>query len=197
MGNRNVRTLLVVVLVAVLLYNVLYFTGVVGSFGAGSGIERQPDDPRFDLPGLNRQDRQAPAPRASGTQAAAGAQGSGGRANIVAADLTITSKWGRNPFLTPREIWALANYRPIYVSEPAIPAGGLVLSAIVMDSTGRRVAVINGDIVTIGDTVAGMEVVDMWDDAVVFRLDGQRHVVRMADMAVGLTVSPGGVPGRY
>lgn len=196
MGNRNVRTLLVVVLVAVLLYNVLYFTGVVGSFGAGSGIERQPDDPRFDLPGLNRQNQQIPAPRPSGTRAGAVARGSGERATIVAADLTITSEWGRNPFLTPREIWALANYRPIYVSEPAIPAGGLVLSAIVMDSTGRRVAVINGDIVTIGDTVAGMEVVDMWDDAVVFRLDGQRHVVRMADMAVGLTLGRG-VPGRY
>lgn len=196
MGNRNVRTLLVVVLVAVLLYNVLYFTGVVGSFGAGSGIEPSPEDPRFDLPGLNRQDQQIPAPRPSGTRAGAVARGSGERATIVAADLTITSEWGRNPFLTPREIWALANYRPIYVSDPAIPAGGLVLSAIVMDSTGRRVAVINGDIVTIGDTVAGMEVVDMWDDAVVFRLDGQRHVVRMADMAVGLTLGRG-VPGRY
>ncbi len=193
MGNRNVRTLLVVVLVAVVLYNILYFTGVVGSFGAGSGIERLPDDPRFDIPGLNRQNRQIPAPRPSGTQAG---DGSGERANIVAADLTITSEWGRNPFLTPREIWALANYRPIYVSEPAIPAGGLMLSAIVMDSTGRRVAVINGDIVTIGDTLAGMEVVDMWDDAVVFRLGGERHVLRMADMAVGLTVGRT-VPGRY
>lgn len=197
MGNRNVRTLLFVVLVVVVLYNILYFTGVVGNFGARSGVETPADDPRFNVPGFNRENRRIPAPQPSGSRAGAEAQGSGGRATVVAADVAITSEWGRNPFLTPREIWALANYRPIYVSEPAIPPGGLVLSAIVIDSTGRRVAVINGDIVTIGDTVAGMEVVDMWDDAVVFRLDGERHVVRMAAAAVGLTVGGRGVPGRY
>lgn len=195
MGSRNLLTVLVVIFVAVLAYNLLYFTGVVGNFGGSPTIEPLPDDPRMQLPGLNREGNapQASAPRGSASSATSAV---GRRAYVEPADLAMTSDWGRNPFFTPREIWALANYRPVYINEPSIAPGDLVLSAIVMDSTGRRVAVINGDVVSVGDAVAGMEVVDMWDDAVVFRLDGRRHVVRIADASINLTVSPS-VPGRY
>ncbi len=192
MGSRNVLTLLIVVFVAVLLYNALYFTGVVGGFGQSGAPEPLPQGSQFDVPGLNRPPQPTAAPRPTASTAAAVAA----RGTVPAAELVLTADWGRNPFFTPAELWALANYRPVRTTEPVIPPGGLVLQGIVMDSTGRRVAMINDQIVTIGDRIGGMRVVDVWDDAVVFRLaEGERHVLRMADAAIDLSVS-GGV-GRY
>lgn len=194
MGSRNILTVLIVVFAAVLLYNFLYFTGTVGDFaGTGDAIEPLPQDPRFDLPGLDR----PRGPQASGQPLSGGPAAvlAGPRATAATSDLALGAEWGRNPFLTPREAWALANYRPRYVVEPGVMPGGLMLSAIVIDSSGRKVAIINGDIVTVGQTVAGMEVVEMLSDAVVFRLDGQRHVLRLADLSVGLSTR--GTAGRY
>ncbi len=173
MGSRNVLTLLIVVFVAVLLYNVLHFTGVVGGFGTTRGVAPLPQDDRFDLPGLAPRAVEPPSvtrPQASGTTTPSGRRG------VTAADLSLTSDWGRNPFFTPAEIWALANYRPVYVTDPGTVATGLLLNGIVIDSTGRRVAIINNDIVGVGDVLGGMTIVDMGNDTVVFRLaDGQRH----------------------
>lgn len=199
MDSRNILTVLVVVFVAILLYNALYFTGMVGNFGIDSPIEPLPQDPAFQIPGGPQAQQPQPTPRASGAVGQGGRQEPRAmrtRATIGASQLGFAADWGRDPFLTPRELWAIANYRPIYLTEPTTPPSGLYLSAIVMDSTGRRVAIINGDIVALGQTYAGMQVVEMWSDAVVFSIEGNRHVVRMADAAVGLGVR-GNATGRY
>lgn len=194
MDSRNILTVLVVIFVAVLLYNALYFTGIVGNFGVDSPIQPLPQDPAFQIPGQQPQ----PTPRASGAvgQGRQQPRAVRTRGTVGASQIGFAADWGRDPFLTPRELWAIANYRPIYLTEPTTPPSGLYLSAIVMDSTGRRVAIINGDIVSVGQTYAGMEVVEMWSDAVVFRIEGNRHVVRMADAATGLGAR-GNATGRY
>jgi hypothetical protein len=196
MDSRNVLTVLIVIFVAVLLYNALYFTGMIGGFGGDTTVAPLEQDPRFTVPGQEL--RQAPGPRPSGGQqfAANGTSSQQPRAVITAAELGTGPDWGRNPFLTPRELWALANYRPIYLTDPAQPPTGLFLSAVVMDSSGRRVAIINGDIVAVGQQYAGMQVVDMSNDAVMFELEGRRHVVRMADAAIGLDARSTAA-GRY
>lgn len=186
-NRRGLLMLLIVVFVAVLIYNGLYFTGVIGNYGATSTISDLPNDPRFDVPGL-RNDGETPQPRPS----ARAVDNSGiepARPSVTLADLSIGSNWGRNPFLTPQEIWALENYRPVYQVQPTIPPGGLYVSAVVIDSSGRRAAIINGDVFGVGDVVSGMQVVDVWDDGVVFELDGQRHVIRIGDPEIGLSVN--------
>ena len=195
MDSRNILTVLVVIFVAILLYNALYFTGIVGNFGADAPITPLPQDPAFQIPGGQQTQ---PTPRASGAVGPGALQQRAlrTRATVGASQLGFAADWGRDPFLTPRELWAIANYRPIFMREPSTPPSGLYLSAIVMDSTGRRVAIINGDIVSVGQTYAGMEVVEMWSDAVVFRIEGNRHVVRMADAAAGLGAR-GNATGRY
>jgi len=199
MGNRNVVVGLAVVFVMVLAWNVLYFSGVVGDFAGDSSTlgQTQPSpDPQFAIPNMPGNN---PRPFAStdfsrGQVAAAPVAPRGG---VTAADISIGSSWGRNPFLTPREIWAMENYSvaPLAVEDP-IPAGGLQLSAVLGDSSGRRMAVINGNVVGIGDVVAGMEVIDVWEDAVVFRIGNERHVLRMNDAAVRLTVRGDGAGGQ-
>ncbi len=195
MGSRSVLMVLIIVFVAVLLYNALYFTGVVGSFGADSELGPLPQDPGLTPPGFDQQGvtpGQRPVPSAGGAQV----QQVERRGEIGAADLTIDSSWGRNPFFTPREIWAIDNFAPVYVDAGVALDEGLYLSAIVTDSTGRRVAVINNEIVTVGDSFAGMQVVEVTDETVVFASGGQRHVLRMADAAIGLSSRSGNV-GRY
>lgn len=195
MGSRNLLTLLIVVFVAVLIYNGLYFSGVIGNYGADSVVEPLPQDPRFDVPGLRGEGSAPVQPRPSARPVDTSGMASL-RNTVTLADLTIGGNWGRNPFLTPREIWALDNYRPVYQIQPTIPPGGLYLSAVVMDSSGRRAAIINGDVFGVGDVVAGMEIIDVWDDGVVFRLDGQRHVIRIGDPEIRLSVNDGAT-GRY
>lgn len=193
MGSRNVLTVLIVVFVAVLLYNALYFTGVVGNYGQQAPLQPLPPDERFNVPGLNRENEPL-QPRPSGVQRVDSQQAVAPRAALDPADLTIGSNWGRNPFLTPQEIRALDNFRPVYQTAPSIPPSGLYLSAVMLDSSGRRIAIINGDVYGVGDTVGGMQILDMWNDAVVFLLDGQRHVIRIGDPAIQLSSSR---PGRY
>lgn len=194
MGSRNVLTVLIIVFVAVLLYNALYFTGVVGDFGGDPAPDQLPQDPRLSPPGFEPGSSVGlrPVPSAPGPQA----QTAQRRSQLGAADLTIGPDWGRNPFFTPREIWALDNFAPVYADAGVAMDEGLYLSAIVTDSTGRRVAVINNEIVTVGDNFAGMQVVDVTDETVVFASGGQRHVLRMADAAIGLS-SRSGTVGRY
>jgi len=195
MGSRNVLTVLIIVFVAVLLYNALYFTGVVGNFGGDSGTSQLPQAPNLSPPGVQQPGAtpgQRPVPSAPGSQVQPTQQRSG----LSVADLTIGSDWGRNPFFTPREIWALDNFAPVCADAGVAMDGGLYLSAIVTDSTGRHVAVINNEIVTVGDNFAGMQVVDITDETVVFACGGQRHVLRMADAAIGLS-SRSGTVGRY
>lgn len=189
MGSRNVLTVLIVIFVAVLLYNALYFTGVVGSYGQETELGPLPQDERFEVPGLRREE--APQPRPSGVRQVDSQPGTAARPAVDPADLVIGSSWGRNPFLTPQEIRAIENFRPIYQTTPSVAPGGLYLSAVMLDSTGRRVAIINGDVYGVGDVVGGMEVLEMWNDAVVFRLDGQRHVIRIGDPAIELSSRPG------
>ena len=195
MGSRNILTVLIIVFVAVLLYNALYFTGVVGTFGGDTEIGPLTQDPNlsppgFEQPGATPGQRPVPSSPRSPTQATQR------RGELTAADLTIDSNWGRNPFFTPREIWALDNFAPVYVDAGVRMDEGLYLSAIVTDSTGRRVAVINNEVVTVGDNIAGMQVVEVTDETVVFASGGQRHVLRMADAAIGLSLRSGTV-GRY
>ncbi len=200
MGNRNVLVVLAVVFVLVLAWNALYFTGVVGDFAGETSVAPLVPDDRFDQPNF-RGNVGSPQPVPSG--APRGAPGptaqpvTGQRATVTSADLAINANWGRNPFLTPREIWAIDNYEVALIApENPIPAGGLHLSAVLGDSGGRRMAVINNDVVGIGDVVAGMEIIDVWDDAVVFRLGSDRHVLRMNDAAVRLTVRGDGEGGQ-
>ncbi len=196
MGSRNVLTLLIIVFVAVLLYNALYFTGVVGNFGVSTDLGPLPQDPSLTPPGYDTPggvSARRPVPSAPQAQVRPVEP----RGEITAADLTLDSSWGRNPFFTPREIWALDNFAPVYVNTDSGLDGGLYLSAIVTDSTGRRVAVINNDIVTVGDHIGGMQVVEVTDETVVFASGGgQRHVLRMVDAAIGLS-SRSGTVGRY
>lgn len=193
MGKRNVLVVLGVVFVLVLAWNALYFTGVVGDFAGDGSTPPAAGDDRYDVPNF-RGNVGSPQPVPSGaarpTAGGASAPAVRPRTTITSADLAIDSRWGRNPFLTPREIWAVENYEaaPLAASANPIPAGGLQLTAVLGDSDGRRMAVINGDVVGIGDLVAGMEIIDVWDDAVVFRLGSDRHVLRMNDAAVRLTV---------
>ena len=201
MGNRNVLVVLGVVLVLVVVWNVLYFTGAVGDFAGESstlGTVPSPQDSPFavpNMPGTNLNHRPLVSGNAAGRQVAAAPQRR--RGAVTVADVSIGSNWGRNPFLTPGEIWAVDNYQvaPI-AAENAIPAGGLQLSAVLGDSSGRRMAVINGIVVGIGDVLAGMEILDVWDDAVVFRVGAERHVLRMNDTAVRLTVRGDGAGGQ-
>lgn len=196
MGTRNILTVLIVIFVAVLLYNALYFTGIVGDFGGPDQLGEPPRDDRFDVPGLERNAPVQPTPSGPRRPAAAQAPRVEPRSVVRVGDLSLASDWGRNPFLTPREIWAVENYRPYYVNEPPVPPEGLRVTAIVTDSTGRRVAVINNEIVASGDVISGWEVVDFMDDAVVFRVQGRRHIVRMADSAVRLSTGSSSA-GRY
>lgn len=196
MGSRNVLTVLIVIFVAVLLYNALYFTGVVGGFGAPDTVGELPRDERFDVPGLERDAPVQPRPSGPRRPAAEPAPTVEPRSAVAMGDLSLAADWGRNPFLTPREIWAVDNYRPYYASAPPTPPEGLRVTAIVTDSTGRRAAVINNEIVARGDVISGWEVVDFHDDAVVFHVQGRRHVVRMADSAVRLSTG-GPAGGRH
>jgi hypothetical protein len=198
MGSRNVLVLLGIVFVLVLAWNVLYFTGVVGDFSGTGTVSVPPaqDPGGLGVPGLP--DRNFPRPQVTGGGARPGAAGPAAARGVVTADLiSIGANWGRNPFLTPREIWAVENYQvaPVAADNP-IPAGGLLLSAVMADSSGRRMAVINDNVVGIGDVVAGMEIIDVWDDAVVFRVGTDRHVLRMNDTAVRLTVRGDGAEGQ-
>lgn len=187
-NRRNILMLLIVIFVVVLVYNGLYFTGVIGNYGGETPLEELPTDPRFDIPGLRSDGQATPQPRPS-ARAVDNSNVEPARPTVMLADLSIGSNWGRNPFLTPQEIWALENYRPVYQVQPTIPPGGLYVSAVVVDSSGRRAAIINGDVFGVGDVVAGMEVVDVWDDGVVFQLDGQRHVIRIGDPEIQLSVN--------
>ena len=197
MDNRNVLVLLAVVFGLVVVWNILYFTGVVGNFGApAAGIGTTPAPDQGLLPDVPRNNTrpQVSTRRGNGT---AGAAPAAAREEVNAADIQITGNWGRNPFLTPREIWAIDNYveLPPPVYNP-VPSGGLQLSAVLGDSDGRRTAVINDQPVTIGDVVAGMEIIDIWNDAVVFRVGTDTHVLRMNDAAVRLTVRGDGAGGQ-
>ncbi|NKB87573.1 MAG: hypothetical protein GKS06_05080 [Acidobacteria bacterium] len=200
MTNRNILVLLSVVFVLVLAWNVLYFTGAVGGFGDGPGAVAplQPNE-QFDVPNFagNRTGQPTPTrprPTAPGAQAPAAVEP---RETVSATALASDASWGRNPMFTPREIWAVENYReiPDAVENP-LPAGGLLLSAVLGDSAGRRMAVINDDVFGVGDVVAGMEIIDVWADAVVFRLGTDTHVLRMNDAAVRLTVRGDGAGGQ-
>jgi len=201
MGNRNVVVVLAVAFVMVLAWNVLYFTGVVGDFAGDSstlGSIQPPQNSPFavpNMPGAEGDQRPFASGNPTGRQVAPAPASR--RGDVLAADISIGSNWGRNPFLTPREIWAVENYEVASIAtENPIPAGGLLLSAVLGDSSGRRMAVINGSVVGIGDLVAGMEVVDIRDDAVVFRIGVERHVLRMNDAAVRLTVRGDGGEGQ-
>lgn len=193
MGRRNILTILSIVLVAVVLYNVLYFTGVIGGFGQTSELEPLPPDDRFAVPGLSRgapqpQPSVAPGPALQSTAGPA-------RATVTLADLNFGGNWGRNPLLTPQEIWAIGNFRVVQQTVPLEAPTGLYVSAVMLDSTGRRVAVINGDVFAVGDQVSGMRIVDMGDDAVILEAGGQRHVIRIGDPEIQLSSSPR--TGRY
>jgi hypothetical protein len=191
MGNRNVLVLLAVVFVLVLAWNVLYFTGVVGDFGGTSAPQTPPSQDIVGIPGVPERNGRPPAVAGAGRQVAAAPAAQ--RSTVTAAEISIGDAWGRNPFLTPREIWAIENYEviPAAAMNP-LPAGGLQLSAVLGDSGGRRMAVINGSAVGVGDVVAGMEIIDVWKDAVVFRLGTETHVLRITDAAVRLTVRSDG-----
>lgn len=196
MDSRTVLTALIVIFVAVLLYNGLYFTGVVGGFGAPDTVGQLPQDDNLSVPGLEREAPVQPAPSGPRRPAAEEAPTVEPRSAVTVGELSLGADWGRNPFLTPREIWAVDNYRPYLTSAPPTPPEGLRVTAIVTDSTGRHAAVINDEIVTRGDVIGGWEVVGFQDDAVVFHVQGRRHVVRMADSAVRLSTGrPAG--GRY
>jgi hypothetical protein len=198
MTNRNIVVLLGVIFVLVAVWNVLYFTGAVGNFGGSStgiGVTPAPQQDVLGIPGAPERNGRPPAVanRGARQQDAPASR----RGEIVAADISLDGAWGRNPFLTPREIWAIENYQVI---PPAainpVPAGGLQLSAVLGDSDGRRMAVINDNVVGVGDVVAGMEIIDVWADAVVFRLGTETHVLRMNDAAVRLTVRGDGAGGQ-
>jgi len=190
MGSRNVLTVLIIIFVTVLLYNARYFTNVVGDFGGGADRGPRPQDPNwgplgFEHPGATLSQRPVPNLPRELTQAPQR------RGALSAADLTIESSWGRNPFFTPREIWVLDNFAPGYTDAGVKMNEKLHLTAIVSDSTGRRIAVIDDEVVAVGDIFAGMQVVDMTDETVAFSSGGQRHVLRIEDAAIGLSSRSG------
>lgn len=198
MDSRNLLTVLVVIFVGVLLYNALYFTGVIGGFGEETTLAPSPQDERFDILGMNREGQvrqpRASQPPAAGTPAgqASTAATDGPRSTVSPAELTLGSNWGRNPFLTPREIWAVENFQPVCQTIPEAPPTDLYVSAVMLDSTGRTMAVINGEVYGVGDTIGGMQIVEMWNDAVVLQGARERHVVRIGDPAIELSSSPAG-----
>ena len=129
-NNRPLMIGLAVLFAAVLLYNVLLFTGFTG----GGGMQVQPTTPPLNF--------------------------------------------------SPEVVAVL----------PSSPS--LRLTAVVMDSSGRKVAVINDEIVTEGDIIEGMQVIEVMDDAVMFRYGGRRHLVRMTDAGINLSVGHGASPGK-
>ena len=190
MGNRRLLGVLLVLFVAVLIWNILSFSGFLGS---GNGAQ---DDGIVRGPALFPNDQLRPtrvAPRAGGVDQEQWVEP---RGVVAANEIGLGTNWGRNPFFTPSEIWALDNYRPIRIEEPFVPPDDLFLHAVVRDSTGRRMAILNNDIVAVGDIYAGMEIVDMVDDGVVFLVDGQRHLVRIGEAELNLRVR-GFASGRY
>ena len=75
MNSRNVLLLLSVVFVLVLIWNVLYFTGVVGDFGTESVQQQLPPSQFDNIPGVPSGARSAAVaqrPRAAGAGAGAG-----------------------------------------------------------------------------------------------------------------------------
>jgi hypothetical protein len=197
MNSRNVLLLLSVVFVLVLIWNVLYFTGIVGDFGT-EPVQQQAPASQFDeVPGIPvRPGRAITTQRPRPAGAAPQSQVAAPRSEVSTTDLAIGDNWGRNPFLTPAEIWAIDNYEAVTMRTPAIPASGLRLTAVMADSGGRRMAVINDNVAGIGDTIAGMEILDITDDGVVFRVGDERHLLRMQDATIGLTVRGDGAAGQ-
>jgi hypothetical protein len=196
--NRTLLTVLAIVFFAVLIYNVLYFTGFIG--GGDASVQPVQDEPLFgNVPGLDRAQTQQPTrPMPSGQPGVGAAAPPSGPARGAAArrDLTLSDNWGRNPFLSPREIVAVANFRPPMPVQ-AFPNLNLRLMAVVTDSDGRKVAVVNNEVLHVGDVVAGLEIIQVLDDAVIFQYGEVRHMVRMADTGIRLESNAGASPGRF
>ena len=112
MTERTIFVLLSAAFFLVVASNALYFTGVVGNFGAGTGPVDPPNsDDELDPPDApasrDRQDlpdapTAVPRPSASQPEAQnATAFAIGPRDTVLAAALRIEPNWGRNPMLTP------------------------------------------------------------------------------------------------
>lgn len=199
-GNRTLLLALLGVFVLVLAYNVLYFTGLLGD--SETQPVQQVQQPLIDIPGLSpsgasqEPSRPVPSGRRTGPQAQADAEEP--RRAVPVATLEVGPDWGRNPFLTPAEIEALQQSWTLPVAEEVTPDINFTLTAIVAESTGRRVAVVNNEVVRTGDRVGGMEVAEILDDAVVLRGGGRESVIRLDNASFVLSSrrgsSSGGLP---
>lgn len=198
-GNRTLLIALIGVFVLVLVYNVLYFTGALGDSTAQP--VQQVQQPLIDIPGLSdtgaSQEPSRPVPSGQGTAQRQAAVEEPRRA-VPAGRLEVGSEWGRNPFLTPAEIRALEQPWTLPVAEEVNPDVNFTLTAIVAESTGRRVAVVNNEVVRTGDRVGGMEVAEILEDAVVLRGGGRESVIRLDHPSIVLSSrrgsSSGGLP---
>jgi type II secretory pathway component PulC len=76
---------------------------------------------------------------------------------------TYDSKGKRNPFIP----LLTSDGRLINLDKEA-PKGDLIVEGIIFDKKGRSYAIVNGEVVGIGDAVAGYEILKIENDKVVF-----------------------------
>ena len=143
--RRGHLTLALAALAAAVLYNVWYFVlRPAASVSSRAAAERPLAGPAAAMPGDAAVDPLTiPAP--------------------PAIDLASAPAWRRDPFLFGDETRSVAR--------PAVPAPAAARPSVrtILYSAGRRLAIVNGRIVGVGDAVGDYTVSDIEKDAVVFR----------------------------
>ncbi|MFA5200036.1 MAG: hypothetical protein WC442_03900 [Candidatus Omnitrophota bacterium] len=99
----------------------------------------------------------------------------------VFGEESYDSKGKRNPFI------------PLVTSEgrllkldkqDASSTGGLIIEGIIYDKLGRSFAIVNSDVVAIGDSVGDYQVLKIFDNKVVFIKDGEPFEVELTTKGV-------------
>jgi hypothetical protein len=113
-----------------------------------------------------------------------------GVATIHQKELEAMSRgpWGRSPFLTPEE--EAASQQLVARAPEATPGLATLQVRAILISQGRRVATINGHVVTEGDWVGQERVLEIRPQAVVLEKGTNRRTVELQFPTVPVHVGP-------
>lgn len=105
-----------------------------------------------------------------------------------ALEALSSGPWGRNPFLTPAE--EAASQQLVAKAPEATPGFATLRVRAILISEGRKIATINGHVVTEGDWVGQERVLEIRPQAVVLQKGADRRTVELEFPTVPIHVGP-------
>lgn len=174
MDKRTVLIILIVALIGIGIYNFYHFTGRRKPWSA-------PTLPEPKLKTTTRRIDENPKKPIQGVPSKATSQ------NLL---LTLPEGWGRNPFLTPAEIEQIRvakNPSPEKEPKPVRPLPDYVVTSILISGS-QKVAVIDGKIVSPGDSIGREIVKEISTEGVVLAMDGNLRMIKLRQGRVKIKV---------